>query len=179
MERCFTLAVIAAAVSAVAISASGTTAMAFSITSPAFDANGAIPKRHSCDGANRSPALRWSEAPTRTQRFALIVDDPDAPGGTWVHWVLYDLPAGAMSLPEGIGDDETLADGAKQGLNGFRKVGYGGPCPPPGKPHRYVFTLYALDAPTGAEARASKANVLRAIEGHVLGRAELVGTYAR
>ena len=153
--------------------------MAFTLSSSAFKAGAEIPKKHTCDGADQSPALSWSGAPAAAKGFALIADDPDAPVGTWVHWVAYDLPSTATELPENVPPDDTLAGGGKQGRNDFRKTGYGGPCPPPGKPHRYFFKLYALDAPTGLKARATKADVLRAIEGHVLGQAELMGTYKR
>jgi Raf kinase inhibitor-like YbhB/YbcL family protein len=153
--------------------------MAFRLSSSAFEPGTEIPKQHTCAAADQSPALTWADTPKGTKSFALIVDDPDAPGGTWVHWVLYDLPADTTQLPQGVAVDETLASGAKQGVNDFRRVGYGGPCPPPGKPHRYFFKLYALDASTNLKPRASKADVLRAIEGHVLGQAELMGTYKR
>jgi Raf kinase inhibitor-like YbhB/YbcL family protein len=157
----------------------GGTAMAFALKSTAFAAGGEIPARHSCEGADESPALSWSGAPAGTKSFALIVDDPDAPVGTWVHWVLYDLPGDITQVPAAQSASETLANGARQGVNDFRKVGYGGPCPPPGKPHRYFFKLYALDAPTALKPRATKSDVLRAIDGHVLGQAELMGTYKR
>lgn len=153
--------------------------MAFILSSPSFAAGGEIPQPHSCTGADQSPALSWQEAPPGTKCFALLVDDPDAPAGTWVHWVLYDLPGDATQLPQAVPTTETLASGARQGMNDFRKVGYSGPCPPPGKPHRYLFKLYALDAPTKLEPRATKGDVMRAIEGHVLAHAELMGTYKR
>lgn len=153
--------------------------MAFTLSSTAFKAGAEIPKQYTCDGADLSPALSWSGAPAGTKCFALIADDPDAPVGTWIHWVLYDLPSTAAELPQGVPADDTLASGARNGVNDFRKAGYGGPCPPPGKPHRYFFKLYALDAPTNLKPRATKADVLRAIEGHVLGQAELMGTYKR
>ncbi len=153
--------------------------MAFELRSSAFTNGATIGKEYTCDGADRSPPLAWSGAPAGTKAFALIADDPDAPVGTWVHWVLYDLGGGKNELPAGVPPQDTVADGAKQGVNDFRKVGYGGPCPPPGKPHRYFFRLYALDAPTGLAPRARKPDVLKAIEGHTLGHAELVGTYGR
>jgi Raf kinase inhibitor-like YbhB/YbcL family protein len=153
--------------------------MAFTLTSSAFKAGAAIPQQHTCDGADLSPPLRWDGAPAGTKSFALIVDDPDAPVGTWVHWVLYDVPARITELPQGVPANDTLANGAKHGVNDFRRVGHGGPCPPPGKPHRYFFKLYALDAPTNLKPRATKADVLRAIDGHVLAQAELMGTYKR
>jgi len=171
-------AVLAATLVAMLVVDTGDTAMAFSLTSPAFTANGAIPKEYSCDGANRSPELGWSAPPNGTKALALIVDDPDAPAGTWVHWVLYDLPGDVTGLPAGAPADETVR-GATHGTNSFRKLGYGGPCPPPGKVHHYVFKLYALNAPTALKPRATKDDVLHAIEGHVVGQAELIGTYAR
>lgn len=158
---------------------SGGAATPFTLTSPAFSAGAPIPRQHACDGADQSPPLAWRGAPAGTNRFALIADDPDAPVGTWVHWVIYDLPADTQQLAAGVAATDTLAGGAKQGLNDFRKIGYGGPCPPPGKPHRYFFKLYALDAPTNLQPRATKADVVRAIKGHVLGEAELMGTYQR
>lgn len=149
------------------------------LSSSAFKTGAEIPRRHTCEGADLSPALAWDGAPAGTKGFALIADDPDAPVGTWVHWVVYDLPADTSKLPEGLPTTDTLSGGGKQGINDFRKTGYGGPCPPPGKPHRYFFKLYALDAPTNLKPRATKADVLRATEGHVLAQAELMGTYER
>jgi len=157
----------------------GGAAMALTLTSTAFQAGAEIPSRHTCEGKDRSPALNWTGAPAGTKSYALIADDPDAPVGTWVHWVVYDLPADATELAEGLPTSDILPGGGKQGKNDFRKIGYGGPCPPPGKPHRYFFKLYALDAPTNLKPRATKADVLAAIEGHVLAQAELMGTYRR
>ena len=153
--------------------------MALTLSSSAFKAGAEIPKQYTCEGADTSPALSWSGAPGGTKTFALIADDPDAPVGTWVHWVLYDLPGDTTELPQGVPSDERLRSGAKHGVNDFHRVGYGGPCPPPGKPHRYFFKLYALDSVTNLKPRATKADVLRAIEGHVLAQAELMGTYKR
>src|SRR5216683_6772325 len=119
--------------------------MSLQLTTSAFPSQGTIPKKFTCDGSDVSPPLAWSGAPPGTRSFALIVDDPDAPVGTWVHWVLYDLPANTKELAEGVPKQEQLSNGARQGRNDFRKIGYGGPCPPPGKPHRYFFKLYALD----------------------------------
>jgi len=158
---------------------SGEASMALTLTSTAFKGGAEIPQRHTCEGADRSPALQWTGAPPGTKSFALIADDPDAPVGTWVHWVVYDLPGDATELAEGLPTSDTLPGGGTQGRNDFRKIGYGGPCPPPGKPHRYFFKLYALDAPTKLKPRATKADVLKAIEGHVLAQAELMGTYRR
>ena len=149
------------------------------LTSTAFQAGGDIARRYTCDGNDVSPQLSWNGAPAGTRAFALIADDPDAPAGTWVHWVIYDLPADGRDLAEGIPATEALANGTKQGTNDFRKIGYGGPCPPPGLPHRYFFKLYALDAPTGLKPRATKQQVLEAIKGHTLGEAQLMGRYKR
>lgn len=154
--------------------------MAFSLSSPAF-ANGAvIPVEHTCDGADVSPPLVWSEAPAGTRVFALIVDDPDAPAGTWVHWVLYNLPGTTSGLPDTVAKVESLDLGrARQGRNDFHRPGWAGPCPPPGPAHRYSFRLYALDAPLELRPGAQKKDVEAAMEGRVLGVAELTGTYAR
>ena len=153
-------------------------AMEFNITSPAFTQAQPIPSRYSCDGENISPALAWSEPPAATQSFVLIFDDPDAPGGIWVHWVLFNIPAAARSLPEAIPPDPTLADGSIHGTSSFRSLGYGGPCPPGGT-HRYFFKLYALDAALQLGVGATKAQVLAAMEGHTLAETELMGTYTR
>ncbi len=158
-------------------------AMPLELKSTAFAANAAIPKKHTCDGADLSPELSWSGVPKGTKSLALIMDDPDAPPGTWVHWVLYDLPPEVSKLSEGLPKKEALANGAKQGLcwgvEDFDRVGYYGPCPPPGSPHRYFFKLYALDKVLGLPSRQTKAQVLKALEGHILAQAELVGIYKR
>ena len=153
--------------------------MAFTIQSSDFTQGGDIPRGFTCDGEDRSPALSWSGAPEGTKAFALIADDPDAPVGTWVHWVIFNISAKTQSLAAGVEKKEQLADGSKQGRNDFRKVGYGGPCPPPGKPHRYFFKLYALGAELPLQAGASKADVEKAMTGHTLGKAELMGRYKR
>ena len=153
--------------------------MSFQITTPAFSAGGDIPKKFTCDGPDLSPKLAWTDPPPKTQALALIVDDPDAPVGTWVHWVLFDLAANIKELPEGVAKQDQVLSGAKQGRNDFGKVGYGGPCPPPGKPHRYFFKLYALDANLGLKAGATKADVERAMKGHILAQVELMGRYGR
>ena len=153
--------------------------MAFAIRSSDF-ANGAtIPRSFSCDGEDRSPALEWSGAPSGTKAFALIVDDPDAPASTWVHWVIYNIPASAHSLASGTEKKEQLADGSRQGRNDFRKTGYNGPCPPPGKPHRYFFKLYALSSELTLGPGATKADVERGMSGHILAQAEWMGRYQR
>jgi Raf kinase inhibitor-like YbhB/YbcL family protein len=145
------------------------------LTSAAFAEGGTIPAQYTCDGSDVSPPLVWSGAPAGTKAFALIADDPDAPAGTWVHWVLYNVPGSAAQLPEGVAGP----GGAAQGRNDFRKTGYGGPCPPPGTPHRYFFKLYALDAPLALKAGATKPEIERAMQGHTLAQAQLMGTYGR
>lgn len=153
--------------------------MAMEIKSAAFQHGGDIPRKYTCDGEDISPPLRWENAPPSTKSFALIADDPDAPVGTWVHWVIYDLPVNATELSEGVKPTETLPNGVKQGMNDFRKIGYGGPCPPPGPAHRYFFRLYALDAETKVKPRATKQQLLDAIKGHILAEAQLMGRYKR
>ena len=153
--------------------------MALQVTSTAFSPGGMISKKFTCEGADVSPQLAWNDPPAGTESFALIADDPDAPVGTWVHWVLYDLPASTREFDEGVPKQEQLPSGARQGRNDFGKIGYDGPCPPPGKPHRYFFKLYALDTKTNLRAGATKADVERALKGHSLGQAELMGRYGR
>jgi Raf kinase inhibitor-like YbhB/YbcL family protein len=123
--------------------------------------------------------LHWSVPPAATRSYVIIVDDPDAPTGTWVHWVIYNLPIDLRGLSEGVSAEERVLDGALQGLNDFRRIGYGGPCPPPGKPHRYYFRLYALDQTLDLKPRETKAHVLHACQGHVLAEAQLMGRYGR
>ena len=159
--------------------ATGGSAMAFELRSPALSPGGEIPVNYTCDGADLSPPLRWSDPPEKTKSFALIADDPDAPGGTWVHWVLYGVPGTLHELPEGVPPQETVAGIGTQGLNDFPRLGYGGPCPPRGPAHRYFFKLYSLDAELTLPPRKTKADLLKAIEGHVLGQAELMGRYKR
>jgi len=153
--------------------------MAFQITSPAFEEGATIPTQFTCDGPDISPALKWTEPPEGTRSFALICDDPDAPMGTWVHWVIYNIPGETSELPEGVAKDKTLESGAKQGITDFKRVGYGGPCPPPGPAHRYYFKLYALDSELELEPGRSKKDLLKAMEGHLLGEAQLMGRYGR
>jgi Raf kinase inhibitor-like YbhB/YbcL family protein len=154
-------------------------AAVLAITSGAFTQGSAIPTRHTCDGTDLSPALAWGQPPEATKSLALICDDPDAPAGTWVHWVLFNLPAGTRSLPEAVPSDRELAQGARQGLNDFGKIGYGGPCPPKGPAHRYYFKLYALDATLPLPAGATKSQVEKAMQGHILAQGELMGRYGR
>jgi Raf kinase inhibitor-like YbhB/YbcL family protein len=153
--------------------------MAFELTSPAFREGQTIPKVHTADGKNVSPALKWGEVPPNTKSLTLICDDPDAPAGTWVHWVLIDLPASTRELPEGVPPSKSLENGAKHGTTSFGDLGYGGPSPPKGKPHRYYFKLYALDTPLGLATGANKAEVEAAMKGHILAEGKLMGTYGR
>jgi len=156
--------------------------MSFTITSPAFAANGAIPSRLTCEGGDLSPPLAWTGAPAGTKSFALIVDDPDAPDPkaprmTWVHWVLYDLPAAAPVLAQDVAR-QALPAGTREGLNDWGRTGYGGPCPPIGR-HRYFHKLYALDTMLGDLGQPRKAALEKAMKGHVLAEAVLVGTYQK
>ncbi len=153
--------------------------MEFTLTSSAFEPGGMIPKLYTCDGPDVSPPLRWTDPPPGTKSLALICDDPDAPVGTWVHWVLYSLPPEIRELPEGVPPQPTLPGGGKQGRNDFRKIGYGGPCPPKGPAHRYFFRLYALDADPNLEPGATKQDLLEAMTNHILAQAELMGRYRR
>jgi hypothetical protein len=148
------------------------------LKSTAFDAGAMIPKQYTGDGQNISPPLDWEVVPNGTQSFALFCDDPDAPGGTWVHWVIFNLPANMRELPENIPSQKSLANGAKQGTNDFHAIGYGGPCPPSGE-HRYFFKLYALNTKLNLDAGVKKANLLKAIEGHILAESKLLGKYRR
>ena len=149
------------------------------VTSAAFQQAGSIPSKYTCEGSDISPPLKWSGSPAGTKSFALICDDPDAPAGTWVHWVLFNLRAPATELGEKVETSRAVPGGASQGTNSFMKIGYGGPCPPPGKPHRYFFKLYALDTDLALKPGASKQDLLRAMEKHILARGELMGTYQR
>jgi Raf kinase inhibitor-like YbhB/YbcL family protein len=154
-------------------------AMAFALTSKAFDNGGNIPKKFTCDGPDVSPAFSWNDPPVVTKSLALIADDPDAPMGTWVHWVAFDIPAGTRELPEGVAKTADLPGGGRQGRTDFGRIGYGGPCPPPGKPHRYYFKLYALDTRLDLKAGSTKADVEKAMKSHILAQAELMGRYGR
>jgi len=156
--------------------------MSLKLDSAAFAANASIPAKHTCEGDDVSPPLAWGGAPAGTRSFALIVDDPDAPDPaapkmTWVHWVLYDIPAPAASLAEGIEPGE-LPAGTREGVNDWGRTGYGGPCPPIGR-HRYFHKLYALDTVLGDLGRPKKAALEKAMQGHVLAEAVLVGTYQK
>jgi Raf kinase inhibitor-like YbhB/YbcL family protein len=149
------------------------------LTSPDFSSGAVIPKQFTCDGADLSPALQWKAPPSGTLSLVLITDDPDAPVGTWVHWVLFDLPPTLRSLPQNFPKDPQAADNSRQGTNDFAKIGYNGPCPPPGKPHRYFFKLYALNTKLNLKTGATKKDVERAMQGHILARGEYVGRYSR
>ena len=152
--------------------------MDIKITSSAFVEGGMIPKRYTCDSEDVSPDLTWSGVPEGTQSIALICDDPDAPMGTWVHWVLFNLPADLTGLPTAVGPDENLANGGLHGKNDFGRLGYGGPCPPGGT-HRYYFKLYALDIRFDLSSGISKAQLLVAMDGHILAEGQLMGRYTR
>lgn len=152
--------------------------MAWMLTSSAFAQGAMIPKEYTCDGKDISPPLSWGDPPEGTQSFALIMDDPDAPMGTWVHWVIYNIPATARALPEGVPPDADLSDGSRHGRNSWRRLGYGGPCPPSGT-HRYFFKLYALNTVLPLASGATKEELLKAMEGHILTPAELMGRYSR
>lgn len=150
------------------------------LTSTAFKEGETIPKEHARDAADLSPPLRWNGAPQGTKSYALICDDPDAPRSTpWVHWIVYNLPAEARELPEATAKQESFPTGLRQGRNDFGDIGYGGPYPPPGKPHRYFFKLYALDVSLDVPPGASKQQLEQAMKGHVLARGELMGKYQR
>jgi Raf kinase inhibitor-like YbhB/YbcL family protein len=154
-------------------------AMSFTVRTDAFRNGGEIPAKYTCSGINASPALQWSDAPQGSRSLALIVDDPDAPGGTWTHWVIWDIPPQAAGLPEGVPHDESLNNGARQGKNDFGRAGYGGPCPPPGKPHRYFFRMYALDKILELKAGSERPDLEDAMKRHILTQAEWMGVFKR
>ena len=153
--------------------------MVLSISSTAFQEGESIPAQYSCQGQDISPPLAWGEPPAGTKSLALIVNDPDAPVGVFTHWVLFNLPAGSRELPEAVPAEPQLANGALQGKNDFGKIGYAGPCPPPGSPHRYRFTLYALDNALDLKSGATKKQVIEAMSGHVLAQGQFTDTYQR
>lgn len=149
----------------------------FTLTSAAFLEDEPIPTKYSCDGDDTSPSLVWSGAPENTGSFVLIMDDPDVPVGTWVHWILFNLPGDANSLPENLPADTVFTDGSRQGTNSWGNIGYGGPCPPSGI-HRYFFKLYALENSLELGEGATKEDVITAMGGHILMETELMGTYS-
>jgi Raf kinase inhibitor-like YbhB/YbcL family protein len=153
--------------------------MSLSISTPSFSGGGDIPKKFTCDGADVSPQLSWTEPPAGTKSFALLVDDPDAPAGTWNHWTMWNIPASARGLAEGVKKEATLPDGSEQGKNDFRKTGYDGPCPPPGKPHRYFFKLFALDMKLELKPGARKRELEAAMKARILAQGEYMGRYGR
>jgi Raf kinase inhibitor-like YbhB/YbcL family protein len=152
--------------------------MAIQIKSTAFEEGSMIPKKYTCDGPNVSPPLSWDSIPEGTKSLALICDDPDAPGGTWVHWVIFNIPPNIKELTEGIPHQKSLPIGAKQGRSDFGEIGYGGPCPPGGT-HRYYFKFYALDKEINLEPGSRKTQLLKAMEGHILSEGQLMGKYKR
>lgn len=159
--------------------------MTFTVTSPAFGNNTAIPKKYTCSGEDVSPEIKWEALPAAAKSLAIIMDDPDAPPGTWLHWIIFDIPAAAGGLKENIPKEEVLPDGSRHGLvwgvneDDFSRIGYYGPCPPPGKTHHYRFKVYALDKLLGLPAGISNSALLDAMRGHILAQAELVGLYKR
>ena len=153
--------------------------MSLQLTSSAFPNGQPIPAKYTGDGDDHSPPLSWTGQPVGTASFALICDDPDAPRGTWVHWVLFNLPPDCHDLPTHVPTTGTLSNGAIQGKTDFGSLGYGGPAPPPGKPHRYYFKLYALDAMLKLPVGTTKAQLLVAMQGHILAEAQWMGTYQR
>lgn len=153
--------------------------MAMTFTSPAFQEGETIPSKYTCSEEDVSPPLQWDSPPKETRTFALIMDDPDAPAGTWVHWVLFNIPGDRRSLPEAFPPEESFPTGEVHGINGFERIGYGGPCPPPGTPHRYYFKLYALDTALVEQPGATKADVLVACKNHILAEAQLMGRFGR
>ncbi len=169
----------AATVSNSSSSKEGKTVMSIQLTSSAFAEGQAIPQKYTCQGDDVSPPLQWSNVPQGAKSLALVCDDPDAPAGTWVHWVVFNIPATVTELSEAVPATETLANGAQQGRNDFNRIGYGGPCPPPGNAHRYFFKLYALDSELSLSSGAKKADVERAMQGHILAQGQLIGTYKR
>jgi Raf kinase inhibitor-like YbhB/YbcL family protein len=152
--------------------------MSFTLSTKAFTEGGTIPKKYTCDGDDVSPGLAWTGVPPGAQALALIADDPDAPVGTWTHWISWNIRPD-RALPEGVPKNGELSDGMRQGRNDFKRVGYGGPCPPPGKPHRYFFKLYALDAKVDLKPESARTELESAMKGHVLAEAQVMGRYGR
>ena len=157
----------------------GQQAAKIELKTTSFEPGGFIPKRFTCEAADVSPALAWSEPPAGTRSFAIIEDDPDAPSGTFVHWLVYDLPASSRRLPEALPGSDQMEGGGRQGTNGFSRTGYSGPCPPPGKPHRYFIRLYALDGKLDLRPAASRKELDSAMQGHILAQGELMGRFRR
>ncbi len=152
--------------------------MGIELFSPAFKEGELIPRKYTCDGPNLSPPLQWQNVPAGTKSLALICDDPDAPAGTWVHWVIFNLPPHLSGLPENVPPQKELPDGSLQGKNDFGQIGYGGPCPPYGI-HRYFFKIYALDIKLDLKSGVTKSQLLSSMEGHILSQGQLMGRYGR
>ncbi len=152
--------------------------MTISVSSPAFQEGGMIPSKYTCDGQDISPAFKWTDVPEPTKSIALISDDPDAPMGTWVHWVMWNIPPNVHELAENVPPDPELPDGSRQGITDFGRPGYGGPCPPSGT-HRYYFKIYALDTMLDLPSNTDKADLLKAMKGHILAEGQLLGKYKR
>jgi Raf kinase inhibitor-like YbhB/YbcL family protein len=169
----FTALVISSLLAINLSSSSAGKTMKLDVSSSAFSEGQSIPEKYTCDGENVSPPIKWSGAPANTKSIAIIVEDPDAPSGTFTHGVLYDVPGTTKELGEGS------SGGGKEGVNGFGKKGYGGPCPPPGGPHRYFFRVYALDTPSLGNAGSSKEDVTAAMQGHIVAQGQLMGRYKR
>jgi peptide-methionine (S)-S-oxide reductase len=151
----------------------------FEISSGAFRNGEMLPKEYTCSGKNESPPLSWTGAPPGTKSFALLCEDPDAPAGLFTHWMVYNLPPATVGLPPGIPRKPVLVDGSRHGMNGFGRMEYGGPCPPPGKPHRYIFRLYALNTVLALNAPVTRDVLNKSMTGHILAEAELVGKFGR
>jgi Raf kinase inhibitor-like YbhB/YbcL family protein len=178
LSKIFLITVLSPTIS-IATYGQGAKTMSLTVTSTSFRSGGDIAKKFSCDGEDVSPQISWSGAPEGSKAFVLIAEDPDAPAGTWTHWVLYDVPAATTSFDEGLSKAEQLPDGLKQGRNDFRKIGYNGPCPPAGKPHRYFFRLYALDRILNVKPGAARSEIEKAMQGHILAQGEYMGRYRR
>jgi len=149
------------------------------LSSPTLASGSAIAVENTCSGGDRSPVLTWHNAPQSTKSFAIVVEDPDAPGGTFIHWLAYNISAQTTSIPAGVPQTEEIATGGKNGINGFEHIGYNGPCPPPGKMHHYHFRLFALDSTLTPGDKPDASALESAMKGHVLATAELVGTFHR
>lgn len=179
-RKCFKAASLAMALATCVATANPSLAEGpLEISSPAFANDATIPAQYACTGADKSPPLKWSGVPAGTKALALMVEDPDAPGGTFIHWIAYDIPPSKPGLESGIAPGDAMPDGGKQGINGFNKVGYNGPCPPPGSPHHYHFRLFALDEAVNPQTPATASALEDAMKGHVKANAELIGIFRR
>lgn len=182
--RCANIMLLAAVIVATSVAQSPmkqapSTHIRFQLSIPAFPAGGAIPREHTCDGADQSPELRWRDVPAGTVAFALVMHDPDAPAGDWVHWIVWNIPSTESGMTANFAKTEELPNGTRQGPNGFRKIGYNGPCPPSRKDHKYFFQLYAMDTTLDIPTGAARNQLDAALKGHVLAEAEYMGTYHR